>query len=235
MLWIVVSAFVVASISSWLGYKRLLYLDQINSRNLSYTLLGILIVFLILQFLHRIGYFPEAVAGAFMANVYASSFGFFLGAAIEQFNQKSNYGEITYVNRSFWTDIFPNIVTIGLILFGLQRTALFSDLPITPIRITSGLSIMAIGAYSFTIRLVPELRKKGLIFLDRKISWDDFFTYSWFSEGVIEIEYKLDDEIRSFKTMVPDEDELFVEKLLTKKIAEKLEKDEFDEYEEIDS
>jgi hypothetical protein len=34
--------------------------------------------------------------------------------------------------------------------------------------------------------------------------------------------------------MIPDEDELFVEKMLSKKIAEKLEKDEFDEYEEID-
>jgi hypothetical protein len=234
MLWIVVSAFVVASLSGWLGYKRLLYLDQITPRNFSFTLLGVLVVFLILQFMHRIGYFPEAVAGAVMANVYASSFGFFLGAAVQQFMQKSDYGEIEYVNRSFWTDIFPNIVTIGLILFGLQRTSLFSDLPITPIRITSGLSIIAIGAYSFTIRLVPELRKKGLILLDRKISWDDFLTYSWFSEGVIEIEYKLDDEIRSFKTMIPDEDELFVEKMLTKKIAEKLEKDEFDEYEEVD-
>lgn len=234
MLWIVVSAFTVASLSIWGGHKRLLYLDQITPRNLSYTLLGLVLVFLTLQWLHRLGYFPEAIAGAVMANFYASLFGFFTGAAIQQFQQKSEYGEIIYVNRSFWTDIFPNLVAIGLILFGIQRTSIFSELPFTPIRVTSGLSIIAVGAYSFTIRLVPELRAKGLILLDRKISWDDFFTYSWYSEGVIEIEYKLDGKIRSFKTMIPDEDELFVEKILAEKIAEKLEKDEFDEYEELE-
>ncbi|MBD3615580.1 MAG: hypothetical protein HUJ22_03330 [Gracilimonas sp.] len=234
MIWIVVSAFIITILSIWLGYKRLLYIDQITPRNLSITLLCVVILFLILQWMHRIGYFPEAVAGAVMANVYASLFGFFIGAAYQQFKQKSDSGEILYVNRSFWTDIFPNIVAIGIILFGIQRTSLFSDLPFTPIRVTSGLSIIAIGAYSFTIRLVPELRTKGLILLDRKISWDDFFTYSWFAEGVIEIEYKLDGKIRSFKTMIPDEDELFVEKILSEKIAEKLEKDEFDEYEELE-
>lgn len=234
MIWIVVSAFIVASISIWLGHKRLIFLDQITPRNLSITLLSVVMLILILQWMHRIGYFPENIAGAVMANVYASLFGFFAGAALQQFQQKSNSGEIIYVNRSFWTDIFPNIVGIGLILFGLQRTSLFSELPFTPIRVTSGLSIIAVGAYSFTIRLVPELRAKGLILLDRKISWDDFFTYSWYSENVIEIEYKLNEEIRSFKTMIPNEDQLFVEKILSEKIAEKLKKDEYDDYEELD-
>ncbi|MEX0844057.1 MAG: hypothetical protein WD022_02205 [Balneolaceae bacterium] len=234
MIWIVVSAFIVAVLSIYMGFKRLFYLDQITPRNLSYTLVGVIFIFLILRWLHFFGYFPEAVAGAVMANVYASLFGFFTGAAYQQFKQKSNFGEIIYVNRTFWTDIFPNIIAIGIILFGIQRTSLFSELPFTPIRVTSGLSIIAVGAYSFTIRLVPELRAKGLILLDRKITWDDFFTYSWYSENVLEIEYKLNDDIRSFKTMIPDEDQLFVEKLLSNKIAEKLEKDEFDEYEELE-
>ena len=234
MLWIIVSAFIVATLSIYLGFKRLLYIDRVTPRRLSLTLLGIVFLFLILQWMHRIGYFPEAIAGAVMANVYASLFGFFLGAAIQQFQQKRDFGEIIYVNRSFWTDIFPNLVALGIILFGIQRTAVLSDLPLTPIRVTSGLSIIAVGAYSFTIRLVPEIREKGLVLLDRKISWENFFTYSWFSEGVIEIEYKLNDSIRSFKTMIPDEDELFVEKILSEKIAEKLEKDEFDEYEELE-
>ncbi|MEX2477277.1 MAG: hypothetical protein WD357_02500 [Gracilimonas sp.] len=234
MLWIIVSAFIVAALSIYLGYKPLLYIDQVTPRRLSLTLLGVVFLFLILQWMHRIGYFPEAIAGAMMANVYASLFGFFMGAATQQFQQKRDCGEIIYVNRSFWTDIFPNIVALGIILFGIQRTAILSDLPLTPIRVTSGLSIIAVGAYSFTIRLVPEIREKGLILLDRKINWDNFFTYSWYSEGVIEIEYKLNDSIRSFKTIIPDEDELFVEKMLSKKITEKLEKDEFDEYEELD-
>lgn len=234
MLWIVVSAILVSMLSIWGGYKRLLYIDQITPRNLSIALLGVVILLLILQSMHRIGYFPEAIAGAVMANAYASAFGFFAGATIQQFLQKRDTGEIIYVNRSFWTDIFPSIVGIGIILFGIQRTSLFSDLPFTPIRVTSGLSIMAIGAYSITVRLVPEFRAKGIILLDRLIEWEDFFTYSWFSEEVLEIEFKLDDKIHSFKTIIPDEDSMFIEKILSGKIAERLENDEFDEYDEVD-
>lgn len=234
MIWIIVSAFIVSIVSVYLGNKRLFYLDQITPRNLSFTLLSLLVLIMVLRWLHYLDYFPEAVAGAVMANVYASLFGFFSGAAYQQFQQKNDCGKIIYVNRTFWTDIFPNIVAIGIILFGLQRTSLFSDLPFTPIRVTSGLSIIAVGVYSFTIRLVPELRADGLILLDRKISWDQFFSYSWYSENVLELEYKLDDKIRSFKTMIPDEDQLFVEKILTEKIAEKLENEEFDEYEELE-
>lgn len=234
MIWIVVSAFIVSAVSVYLGYKRLLYIDHLTPRNLSITLLSIIVLLIILRWMHYLGYFPESVAGAVMANVYASLFGFFSGATFQQYQQKKNCGKIIYVNRTFWTDIFPNIVAIGIILFGLQRTSIFSDLPFTPIRVTSGLSIIAVGTYSFTVRLVPELRAKGLILLDRKISWDQFFNYSWYSENVLELEYKLNGKIRSFKTMIPDEDQLFIEKILTEKIAEKLENEEFDEYEELE-
>lgn len=233
MLWIIVSAFIVSFLSVWLGYKHLLYLDQITPRNLSVALLAIALVFLILQWLHRSGLFPEAVAGAFMANTYASILGFFLGAAIQQYQQKTGSGSIMYVYRSFWVDILPNAAAIGLILFGIQRTSLFSDLPFTPIRVTSGLSLVAIGLYAFTLRLVPEFRKEGLILLDRKIKWEDFITYSWFSERVIEIEYKRDDTLKSFKTMIPDDDHLIIKQILSDKLKENLENDEFDEYEEL--
>lgn len=234
MLWIVVSTFIVSFISIYLGHSRLLYIDQITVRRLSVTLLITLLLFLLLQWLHRLGFFPEAVAGFTMANVYASLFGFFFGAAIQQYNQKKNSGKILYVNRSFWTDILPNVIALGVILFGIQRTSVLSDLPITPIRVTSGFSIIAVGLYGLTIRLVPEFRDNGLILLDRKIKWDDFVSYSWFSEGVIEIEYKQNGAIKSFKTMIPEEDELFVEKTLSKKIAEKLENDEFNEHKELE-
>lgn len=234
MLWIVVSTLLVSLVSLYLGYSRLLHIDQITVRRLSFSLISTLLLFLILQWLHRVGYFPEAAAGFTMANVYASLFGFFSGAAIQQFNQKKNADKILYVNRSFWTDILPNVIALGVILFGIQRTSILSELPMTPIRITSGLSIIAVGLYGLTIRLVPEFRKIGLILLDRMIKWENFVSYSWYSQGVIEIDYKQNGSIKSFKTMVPDEDELYVEKTLTKKIAEKLENDEFDEYKEIE-
>lgn len=234
MLWIIISVFAVASLSSWLGYKHLLYLDLLTFRKLSFTIIAVFAVFIFLEWMHLIGYFPEAVAGAVMANVYASLFGFFAGAAVQQYHQKTEAGIILYVNRSFWTDIFPNFVTIALIVFGIYRTSLFSEWPFTPIRVTSGLSIMAVGFYNFTIRLVPELRKEALILLDRKIDWDDFLTYSWFADGVIEMEYKLNGQIKSFKTMVPNEDQIEIEKILTRKIAEKMDKEEYEEYEELE-
>ncbi|MFP8488454.1 hypothetical protein ACKGJO_05080 [Gracilimonas sp. Q87] len=227
MLWIVVSTIIVSLVSIYLGHSRLLHIDQITPRRSSITLILVLLLFLSLQLLHRIGYFPEAAAGFTMANMYASLFGFFFGASIQQFNQKMDAGKILYVNRSFWTDVLPNVIALGVILFGIQRTSIFSDIPITPIRVTSGLSIIAFGLYGLTIRLVPEFRAKGLILLDRQIKWDDFVTYSWFSEGVIEIEYKQNGAIKSFKTMIPEEDELYLEKTLSKKIAERLENDEF--------
>lgn len=225
MIWIYVSTFIVALISTWLGYKRWLYWDQINLRNSLITAMVLMGVFMILQWLHWAGYFPEAVAGAFMANMYASLFGFFTGAAIQQYLQKVNSGKVLYVNRSFWTDILPGILALALILFGIQRTSLFSDVPLTPIRLSSGLSIMAVGFYSLTIRLVPEFREKAWILIDRKISWKTILSYSWYAEGVLEIEYKLNGKIRTFKTMISPEDEQTIEHLLSRKIAEKLEEE----------
>ena len=234
MFWTILAASVIALLGIWLGFKHLIYLDLITARNLSLALLFAALLFLILQWMHRNGWFPEAIAGAFMACIYALVFGLFIGTAFQQYQMKADSGEILYVNRTFLSDIFPNIAAIALILFGIYRTSLLSpDIPFTPIRITSGLSLIAIGLYVFTIRPIPEFRKKGLILLDRKIKWDDFITYSWFSENVIQIEYERDHALRTFRTMIPDEDHLLIEKILSEKMAEKLEKDEFDEYEEL--
>lgn len=234
MIWIILSASAVALISLYLGFGRLIYLDQVNKRNLSFTLLSVLVILLGLQMLHSFGLFPQETAAATMTNVYASIFGFFSGAAIQQYRQKIETGSIEYVQQSFWIDIFPNVVALALILFGIQRTSLLSDLPVTPIRLTSGLSIIAVGFWGFTIRLVPEFRKKGIILLDRFIDWDNLFTYSWYSEHVIEIEYTQSDQIKSFRTMIPQEDHMKVEKLLSKKMSEKIEKESFEDYEEVD-
>ncbi|MTI87544.1 MAG: hypothetical protein FH748_06200 [Balneolaceae bacterium] len=234
MLWIIISASLVALISIYLGYSRLVYLDQINKRNLSISLLLILALFLVLQLLHSLGWFPQEIAAGTMTSVYASIGGFFGGAALQQFRQKSSSGPIEYVHNSFWTDIFPNVVALGLILFGIQRTSLLGDLPVTPIRFTSGCSILAVGCWGFTIRLVPEFRAKGIILIDRLISWDQLFAYSWYSEHVIEIEYLKDEKVKSFKTMVPDDDHLEIEQLLSSKMAQKIENESFDEYEEVD-
>ena len=130
-------------------------------------------------------------------------------------------GNIEYVHQSFLTHILPNLVALALILFGLQRTSLLGELPATPIRLSSGISIMMVGFWGFTIRLVPEMRQRAIIILDRKISWDSLVSYSWFSERVISIEYELNGHIKEFRTMIPDEDHLQTEELLNKKLLEK--------------
>lgn len=227
MFWTILAAIITSIIAMWIGYIRKIYLDQITSRNLSITLLATALLLLLLQILHQNGFFPEALAGGFMAAVYALFFGFFAGTAFQQYRQKTQSGEILYVNRSFLSDILTNIAAIILILFGIYRTSLLTpEIPFTPIRVTSGLSLISVGLYVFTLRPVPEFRRKGIILLDRIISWDDFIAYSWFSEKVIEIEYEREESIRTFKTMVPDDDQVMLEKLLSDKMKEKLEQKE---------
>lgn len=234
MFWTIILAFATALIGGWIGYKHFINLDNITPRNLSIFLLVVALLFLILQWMHRQGWFPEAVAGAFMAALYALIFGFFLGMALQQYQQKTRCGEILYVYRTFLSDILPNLAAIALILFGIFRTSLLTpELPFTPIRVTSGLSLIAIGLYVFTIRPIPEFRKKGLILLDCKIDWDNFLSYKWYSEYILEIEYEKDDKLKTFRTMIPADDHVRIEKVLSEIIAQKLDKEQFDEYEEL--
>lgn len=115
------------------------------------------------------------------------------------------------------------IVAIAIILYGLYRTSIFTQLPITPIRVSSGLSFIAFGFWGMTLRLVPEFRQKGIILLDVLIHWKDFLNYQWFYEEVIEIEYEKDETILFFKTHIPPEDQLAIEDVLRAKMKEKME------------
>ena len=82
---------------------------------------------------------------------------------------------------------------------------------------------MAIGIWGYTIRMVPEFRKKGIILIDSLIDWEDFLGYKWYTEDVLEIEYLYDDTIRSFKTLIPSEEQMKVETMLALKMKEKVE------------
>lgn len=222
MLWIIITAAVTAILSGYLGYKRLLQLYQLNTRNVVQSLFIAVLVFTLLMLLYQFSVMSEAIGATIITNVYSSLFGFFIGAAINQYNIKKKAGDIRYTHRSFLSDHAAIIMAIGVILFGIYRTAIFSDLAITPIRITSGLSFIAFGFWGMTLRLVPEFRKDGIILLDYKITWNDFLNYEWFLEDVIEIEYKQNDSIKHFKTSIPPEDQLIVEDLLRSKMMEKV-------------
>ncbi len=225
MIWILISAILTSGLSFWLGYRRLFFLFQITLRKLLFFVLLSLSVYSLLLYLFKIELLSEAVAGAIITNVYASIFGFFLGSSFNQYKTRVHSGEVLYCNRTFISEYMPVIVALGMILFGIYRSAFFSDLPVTPIRLSSGLSLLGIGIWGITLRPVPEFRLRGIVLLDSIVDWKDMLSYQWYTEEILEIEYTQDDSIRSFKTLIPPEDQLKVERLLSKKMIEKLEED----------
>lgn len=224
MIWTVITSSVTAIASIYFGHQRLFFLYQISGRRLAITGMIAALVYTLLMFLYRLGIVSEAFGAAIITNVYASIFGFFLGSAIEQYQRLKSSGNILYSNRTFMSYHAPVIMAVVLILFGIYRTSLLSQLPITPIRITSGLSFMAVGFWGMTLRLVPEFRQKGIIILDELIPWKTLINYSWFLEEVIELEYEQGGVIKSYKTLIPPEDQLAIEDVLKAKMKEKMEK-----------
>ena len=225
MIWIIISAILIALASAWLGYKRLFYLYQVSLRRFLLAALIGVSVYSLLLYLFKLEILSEEIAAAIITNTYASVFGFFSGSAFSQYRVRKNAGDVLYSNRSFVSEHLPVIVAIALILFGVHRSALFSELPVSPIRISSGLSLLSIGIWGITLRLVPEFRKKGFLLIDILIDWDNLAGYKWYGEEVLEIEYEQDDSLRSFKTLIPPEDQVQVETLLSVKMLEKMEQD----------
>lgn len=222
MLWIIVTASASMLLSTLLGYKRVLYVHQLGVRNLSITGAIGATIFTIMVFLSHIGLMSEDIGAAIITNVYASLTGFFGGAALDQYRIKKTSGDILYSHRAFLSDHASVITALVIILWGMYRTSIFTELTITPIRISSGLSLIGFGFWGLTLRLVPEFRSNGIILLDYNIPWTDFLNYSWFLEDIIEIEYNLNDTIKYFKTSIPIEDQGIVEDVLRAKMMEKV-------------
>ncbi len=225
MIWTIISAIIVLCVGLWLGHKKILHLDQITARSFLLFSTIFLAVFLILRLFHDAGLFPEAIAGAFMACMYAFVAGFLMGNAYGLYNSKSNLGAIEYVNRSFAADTLPNLIALTLIIAGIARTSLLNDLAITPIRFASGLSIIGLGFLGLTLRLTPEFRRKGIVLIDRHIVWKDFINYRWDGENVLEIEFLYNEELTIYHTVIPMEVRVKIEAILKKKLIGKLEKE----------
>ncbi len=229
MIWTIISTLLVFLISTWLGKKRLLKLEQITVRKLLLTSILTLFLFLILRFLDDLDYFSQELGAVFMSNVYASVTGFFTGAAYDQYSMKKNLGYIEYVSGAFISNLLPGIIAVTIIIVGIARTSFFSDLPVTPIRLSSGLSLISVGMYVVTLRITPEFREKGFVILDQEIPWKNLITYQWFEDQVIELEFEFEGQIRFHRSVVPVEDEKEMELLLARKMISKLEKDQQEE------
>lgn len=196
-------------------------IDKLNKQLILNTALIVLTLFAILLVLYNLGYFPQSVAAPFMMSVYSFAGGFLAGFSYRQYQKKRNAGDILYQHRSFWVDHAPSLLAIALIIFGIYRTAVLTELPITGIRVTSGLSLICFGVFTWTLKAVPEFRAKGIMLFDRLIEWNDVISWNWQSEEIIAIEYIIgeddDEEIHEFLTSVPAEDKKELEKILASK------------------
>lgn len=200
-------------------------LDRLNKYVILNSTLSVLLVFTCLMVLYALGFFPQSAAAPFMMGIYSMIAGFFLGYTTRLWKLKKRGGEILYQHRSFWIDHAPNILAIILILFGFYRTSLITDQTVTGIRLTSGISLMCFGVFSWFFKVVPEFRSKGVLLLDRLIEWDKVISWNWHSDSALSIEYIVDEEseherIREFITSIPLDEKKEIESILKSKMDE---------------
>lgn len=208
-----------------LGFKPIFMLERLNRPVILNSILIILAAFTLLMFLHVFGYFPQSVAAPFMMILYSTLAGFFGGYGYRLIQLRNNSGKQLYQHRSFWIDHAPNLLAVILILFGLYRTAILTDLAVTGLRVTSGLSLIGFGFLIWTLKVVPEFRSGGILLFDRYIAWDEVIAWRWVSDNVIGFEYlaeggKTDERIREFLTAIPVDEKREIEAILSSKMDE---------------
>jgi hypothetical protein len=210
--------------SAYTGSLKLFTLDKMNPANVLNSLLVLLLFFTLLIVAYSFGYFPQSIAAPFMMIIYTAVAGFFFGYAFRLFRDRSDSGTILYQNRSFWVDHAPNLLAAVLIVFGFYRTSILTDLPVTGIRVTSGLSLIGFGLFNWTLKAVPEFRSKGVLLLDRLIHWPDVISWHWHEESVLAIEYTVkvgkEERIKQFTTAIPVSDRKEIEMVLKSKMDE---------------
>lgn len=217
--------FLIFLASAWIGSRKAFFIDRLTPPLLLNSMLGLLAFFTLLIIANSFGYFPQSVAAPFMMGIYALIGGFFFGYAFRLFKERAGSGNILYQNRSFWVDHAPNLLAAAIIIFGIYRTSILIDLPVTGIRITSGLSLIGFGLFTWTLKPVPEFRTQGVLILDRKIKWPDVVSWHWQSEEVLAIEFMArtkshEKRIKQFTTAVPASDRKEVELVLKSKMDE---------------
>ncbi len=225
LLWIIITSSLAAIISTYFGYQKVIHLQNLKRSKFLLFVLILAVILTLLRILHINGLFPEEVGGASMAGFYASISGFLLGGAMANYREKRKCGRLLYRNRSFITDYMPVILSIALLMAGLYRTSILSDLPVTPIRLTSGVSIFMLGLWTLTIQAVPEIRDQGIILLDRFIPWRDFVSYTWYDGESIQLEFMIDEHIQVFNTRIPEEEQIEVERILNEKLMNRMEQE----------
>ncbi|CAN5363842.1 hypothetical protein BH23BAC3_BH23BAC3_13970 [soil metagenome] len=204
---------------SWFSLRKLTPDTVLN------LVLAVLIVFTAMMISFILDIIPQSAAAVIMAGLYILLAGFFAGYAWRLFRIRMEGGAILYQHRSFWVDHAPSLFAIALIVYGVFRTSVLGAQPVTAIRFTSGLSLICFGILGWTLKVVPEFRSKGILFLDQFIPWKKVLSWKWHNEDVVLVEYIVpeknsDKRIKQFVTSVPPEEQKEIETVLISKMNE---------------
>lgn len=208
-----------------LGERPLFQLRKLTPSRVLNIALGVLVLFTVMMIAFITGIFPQSVAAPLMAGLYITLAGFFAGYAFRLYQTRAGGGTILYQNRSFWIDHAPNLLAAGLIIYGIYRTSLLSELPVTGIRFSSGISLICFGLLAWTLKVVPEFRSNGILFLDQFIPWKRVLSWRWHTDDVVLVEYipsgeKRDERIKQFVTSIPPDERKEIETILASKLEE---------------
>ena len=204
-----------------IGFRQLMRLEHLSRSRVLNGLLIAAVTLTIMSVAHLSGLFTQAIAAKVTMSLYTIAGGFFMGYGTKLISMRGSAGDIEYMHRSFWVDVAPNLIAVGLFVFGIYRTGLLHWEFFTGIGITSGVSLIGFGFWGWTVRVVPEFRTNGMLVLDKLVKWKKIIAYNWVSEETLQIEYLNDDKkISEFRTYIPPEDQLIIERLLGKKIKE---------------
>lgn len=204
-----------------MGYRQLFRLELLNQRLVINAFIGVMVLLTVMTIAHWLGIFTQELAARLTMGIYTFAAGFFSGYGAKLISTRRKARSIDYTCRSFWTDLAPNLIAVVLVAFGIYRTGLLTLGPFTGIGITSGLSLIAFGFWGWTIPVVPQFRNRGILFLDQFIDWEKLISYTWIEEETIEVDYlNHNQKLTSFRTYIPSEDRLIIERLLGKKMKD---------------
>ncbi|MEX1010451.1 MAG: hypothetical protein WDZ29_00165 [Balneolaceae bacterium] len=205
----------------WTGFT----LESLTPERVRYGSLTLVLLISLVATGRITGLLSENGAAAAMSLLYGAFAGLFAGYSWRRLVSVQNHSVLLYRHRSFWSDHAPAMGAILLILFGLYRTSLLTSAFMSPVRFSSGLSLITFGIAIWTLNIVPQFRANGIHYLDKIIPWPQLVSWNWQSETVVCLEVIHDpsgprEEIRTLCTRIPEEDRLSVERIL----AEALEK-----------
>ena len=207
--------------ATYAGYRQVLRLEHLNESRFINGLLIAFVLLTIMSVIHGLGLLSQQVAARITMTAYTLAGGFFAGYGFRLINLRSEAGDLEYMYRSFWTDIAPNVMAVALFVFGVYRTGLLEWSYVSGIGIASGLSLIGFSFLGWTVHIVPEFRFNGIMLIDQCISWKNIVSYRWVDENTMQIEYLTESQkISDFKTFIPSEDQLIIERLLGQKLKE---------------